>query len=313
MQTKTLAVMAAVGCAAAIAIPSIALGNARRDATGDLAFLKTEQTPYVTRLTGAAETPVGDIGGIGGAAVTFNITDPLSNVDGATVCWDLSYGTLAGTATASHIHRGAAGTNGPVVLPFGNITATGATGCATVGLVAGQTVGGGVLASQIVADPAGFYVNVHTTIYPGGAIRGQLAAGPPPTGEAHLLPAPLRAYDSRTADGPLALNATRTVSLATGKDAANATALAVPPGATAAIVTLTVTDTTVGVGGPGGFLKLYTAALGTPPSTSSINWTGAGQNLAVTTTVAVDAAGQVKVTDGSNPTDFVVDVIGYLF
>ena len=74
-------------------------------------------------------------------------------------------------------------------------------------------------------------------------------------------------------------------------------------------VTLTVTDTV----GNGGFLKLYSAALVTPPSTSSINWFGPGQNLAITTQVAVDSAGRVKVTDGANPTNFVIDVIGYLF
>ncbi len=310
MQKRTLACMAAVGCAAAIAIPSIALGNARSNTS----TTQAAQTPYVARLTGAsAETPPGEPLGIGGAAVTFDITNPLSNTDGATVCWDLSYSGLTGTVTASHIHRGAAGTNGNIVLPFGNITATGATGCAPVGAaVLPETVGGGILATQIEANPAGFYVNVHTTTFPAGAIRGQLAAGPPPAGEAHLLPAPLRAYDSRDLDGPIALNTTRTVSLATGKDSANATVLAVPPGATGAIVTLTVTDTSI-ANSPGGFLKLYTAALGTPPSTSSINWTGAGQNLAVTTQVAVDASGRVKITDGANPTNFVVDVIGYLF
>ena len=127
-----------------------------------------------------------------------------------------------------------------------------------------------------------------------------------------MLPAPLRAYDSRDADGPIALNTTRTISLASGKDSTGTKVLAVPAGATAAIVTLTVTDTS-NANSPGGFLKIYTAALGTPPSTSSINWFGAGQNMAVTTQVAVDAAGQVKVTDGANPTNFVVDVIGYLF
>ncbi len=170
----------------------------------------------------------------------------------------------------------------------------------------------GVLAAEIVATPANFYVNVHNTPFPGGAIRSQLSTGPPPAGEAHLLPAPLRAYDSRDADGPIALNTTRTISLASGKDATNTSVIAVPAGATAAIVTLTVTDTS-NANGPGGFLKLYNAALGTPPSTSSINWTGAGQNLAVTTQVAVNSAGQVKVTDGANPTNFVIDVIGYLF
>ena len=119
--------------------------------------------------------------------------------------------------------------------------------------------------------------------------------------------------DSRTADGPLSPNQTRAVSLATGKDGAQAVQIAVPAGATGAIVTLTVTDTTVGVGGPGGFLTLYSAALATPPSTSTINWTGAGQNLATTTQVVVDASGSVKVTDGANATNFVIDVIGYVF
>jgi hypothetical protein len=83
----------------------------------------------------------------------------------------------------------------------------------------------------------------------------------------------------------------------------------VPPGATAAIVTLTVTDTV----GPGGFLKLYSANLATAPATSSINWAGTNQNLAVTTQVAVDTSGSVKVTGGANSTNFIIDVIGYLF
>ena len=86
-----------------------------------------------------------------------------------------------------------------------------------------------------------------------------------------------------------------------------------PPGATAAIVTLTVTETGTGVGGAGGFLTMYSAALASPPATSSINWSGADQNIAVTTQVAVDASGSVKVTAGANATHFVVDVVGYLF
>ena len=31
------------------------------------------------------------------------------------------------------------------------------------------------LAKEIVANPAGFYVNIHTAAKPGGATRGQLA------------------------------------------------------------------------------------------------------------------------------------------
>ena len=85
-----------------------------------------------------------------------------------------------------------------------------------------------------------------------------------------------------------------------------------PPGATAAIVTLTVTETAIGVGGNGGYLTMYNASI-PQPATSSINWAGADQNNAVSTQVAVDASGSVKVTAGANATHFVIDVIGYLY
>ena len=306
MENKRLAMFTAVGLAAAIAVPTIAFGNARNNQPG----AQTAQTPLVARLLGANEVPPADPDGVGAAAITFSITNPLDTVAGADVCWDLSYSNITGTPTAAHIHRGAAGATGPiVVLPldtsFPNLGATSATGCSPIP---------GTLATEIVTTPSNFYVNVHTSDFGTGAIRGQLAAGPAPAGETHLLPAPLRAYDSRDNSGArIGINETRTIGLATGKDGAGTSFIAVPPGATAAIITLTVTDTTASVGGTGGFLKAYSAALATPPATSSINWAGADQNIAVSTQVAVDAAGQIKITDGANATHFVVDVIGYLF
>jgi hypothetical protein len=306
MQKKRLLAISAVGFAAAIAVPTIALGNARNGITN-----LTPVTPLAANMTGAQEVPnsvpataTNDPDGFGRSAVTFDLSVPGSE----NVCWDLSYGNLTGTPTAAHIHGPAApGAPGAIVIPFGTLGPTSASGCRVL------TSGEAVIAADIVAHPANYYTNIHTTDFPGGAIRGQLAAGTPPSGQAHLLPSPLRAYDSRTVDGPLAPNATRTVSLASGKDGTQATVLAVPAGATGAIVTLTVTDTTVGVGGAGGFLSLYSAALTTPPATSAINWTGAGQNLATTTQVAIDVSGSVKVTDGANATNFVIDVIGYTF
>lgn len=307
MQKRNLFALTAVGLAAAIAVPTIAFGNARSTITN-----RTPQTPLVSRMLGANEVPnatpgaqTNDPDGFGNAAVTFDLTATTPNV-----CWDLSYANLTGTPAGAHIHDGDPGANGPVVIgltPFTTLTPTGASACRDL------TAGEATIAADIVANPQNYYTNVHTSDFPGGAIRGQLSRSTPPSGEAHLLPSPLRAYDSRTADGPLSPNQTRTVNLSTGKDGAQAVQIAVPAGATGAIVTLTVTDTTSGVGGPGGFLTLYSAALATPPSTSTINWTGAGQNLATTTQVAVDGAGSVKVTDGANATNFVIDVIGYVF
>jgi len=304
MQKRNLFALTAVGLAAAIAVPTIALGNARPNPN------QATQTPLVSRMLGANEVPnntpgaqTDDPDGFGSASITFDL-----NAVPANVCWDLSYGNLTGTPAAAHIHGPAApGVNGPVVIALGSLGPTSASACRDL------TAPEAVIAADVVANPQNYYTNVHTSDYPGGAIRGQLATSTPPSGQAHLLPSPLRAYDSRTADGPLSPNQTRVVSLATGKDGAQAVQIAVPAGATGAIVTLTVTDTTVGVGGPGGFLTLYSAALATPPSTSTINWTGAGQNLATTTQVVVDASGSVKVTDGANATNFVIDVIGYVF
>lgn len=303
MRKKTLAAVAAFGIASTIAIPTIAVGNARSD-FGSLSFIKTANTPFIAQLSGANEVPAADADGFGAASVTFDIIDPAKANTGAEVCWDLSYSNITGTPIAAHIHSGAAGVNGPIVVTFSSLDPSSASNCASLDPPQAQL---------IMNNPANFYVNVHTTDFPNGAIRGQLSAGPPPGGEAHLLTEPLRAYDSRDSAGPkITPNETRTISLATGNNALGANVLAVPPGATAAIVTLTVTATN-GTASSGGFLKMYTAALANPPATSNINWTGANQNLAVSTQVAVDGSRSVKVTGGANATHFVIDVIGYLF
>jgi hypothetical protein len=302
MQNKKLLAFTAVGLAAAIAVPTIAMGNARSNQAGAV----LTQTPFTTRMTGANEVPTpGDTDGIGAAAVTFDLTSGSENV-----CWDLSYSGITTPLTGAHIHPGVAGVANPPAITFtpGTLGTTSAAGC--VALTAPQAV----IAADIVANPASYYVNVHNADFPGGALRGQLAQGPAPAGEAHFLPVPLRAYDSRAAAGAKILpNETRTISLASGTNSAGVSFIAVPPGATAAIVTLTVTETTVGVGGPGGFLTMYNAALTTQPSTSSINWAGVDQNVAVNAQVAVDPAGMVKVAAGANATHFVIDVLGFLY
>lgn len=297
MKRTITAAIAAAGVAA-LAVPTIVSGNARRT-EGSLAAQRVAETPYVATLAGSNEIPgPGDPDGSGAAAVTIAL-DAGTMPDTAEVCFDLAYGGIA-DPTMAHIHDGPATESGPVVVDFGMPTPDSFSGC--VDNVENT------LAADILDHPAEYYVNVHNADHPAGAIRGQLAAGPQPAGSMHFLDTPLRAYDSRVAPATqLAARETRTVSLASGVDMAGEEWLAVPPGATAAIVTLTAADTT----GPG-FLTIYSNAV-SQPATSNLNFSGAGLAVAVSTQVAVDPAGNIKVTAGPAATDFIVDVIGYLY
>jgi CHRD domain len=110
-------------------------------------------------LTGAAEVPgPGDPDGGGTVQVTLN-------TDKNEVCYDLTV-TKIDDATAAHIHEGAAGKEGPVKVPFDALKGGAAKGCKTADAAA---------VKDIMGNPANYYVNVHSTAYPKGAVRGQLS------------------------------------------------------------------------------------------------------------------------------------------
>jgi hypothetical protein len=276
------AVAGLIGAAVAV-VPGMASGSSGTKTQLNPAELG-QGKQLIARMTGAAETPPNASLGSGVATIAIDTTTNQ-------ICWAISVGDIDFPATVAHIHPGAAGVAGPplVTLSAPNPTSSGCTTDA-------------VNAPLIVANPSNFYVNVHSGLFPAGEIRGQLVNAQQ---AAVFLPVPVRAYDSRNGDGKLLAGQTRTIGLATGKDANGSTLLAVPPGATAAIVNLTITDTE-----GAGFVKIYSAAI-TEPATSSINWSDTGQNLAVSTPVAVDGQGRVKLTGGVNSTNVVVDVIGY--
>ena len=77
-----------------------------------------------------------------------------------------------GGGRAAHIHRGARGTNGPVVANLAWPQDGQAGDCLTDG-EAGKFMNGGSV-QEILRNPTGFYVNIHNSVYPAGAIRGQL-------------------------------------------------------------------------------------------------------------------------------------------
>jgi hypothetical protein len=295
MKRMILSVVAAAGVVGVVALPNLVSGNARRSPDGTLGALAAAETPYIAQLKGSNEVPAaGDPDGSGAATVSF---DALDDVD-AEMCWDMAFAGIA-TPTLAHIHTGAAGVAGPVRIDFGAPTAGSFKGCKVVPLAD---------ADAVMANPSGFYVNIHTAEHPGGAIRGQLNLGPAPAGSVHFLPTPLRAYDSRNAPATkFAAGETRTVSLATGVDSGNVSQIAVPPGATAALITITVVQTD-----RAGFVKIYSAASPEPP-TSSANFSAAGAAVTVSTQVAVDAGGNVKVTAGPSTLHAIIEVVGYLY
>jgi len=109
-------------------------------------------------LSGANESGGGDPTATGSVTVTVNTTS-------GQVCATVKSDIVG--AVAMHIHQGAAGVNGPVVVPLDATKINAGASCATASAT---------LAAQIVANPAGFYFNIHTPAFPGGAIRGQLVA-----------------------------------------------------------------------------------------------------------------------------------------
>jgi hypothetical protein len=114
-------------------------------------------TAFQIAMTGEAE-------GTGDPVATGTATVRL-RAGQAQVCYQLAAENLA-PAAAAHIHEGGAGSSGNVVIPLKTPAANGkSSGCANAARA---------LVKAILADPGGFYVNVHTVEFPGGAIRGQL-------------------------------------------------------------------------------------------------------------------------------------------
>ncbi len=134
-------------------------------------------TTWRAALTGANESPSN------ASTATGTFTATLDETAG-TLTWTLSVPNIK-DATMAHIHTGAAGTNGPIVL---NLFAALPTGPTTILPASSITTSGTAKAIDLVGPLAQnfpglisaikggtAYVNVHTVANPGGEIRGQVA------------------------------------------------------------------------------------------------------------------------------------------
>jgi hypothetical protein len=126
---------------------------------------------FVNDLSGANEVPPADPDGRGIARIEI---DPATNE----VCFKVRFDST-GTPNRGHIHIGTAGNNGDIVVPLFELIGMPADarndalergrldGCVTADPLR-------VDLDDVVANPQGYYVNLHNTRFPGGAIRCQL-------------------------------------------------------------------------------------------------------------------------------------------
>lgn len=138
---------------------------------GQLAYVSGGAITYAAELRPGNEVPPVNSTAYGSAFVTF---DPINS----TIAWEAHANGIA-NASLSHIHRATAGVNGPVIINFATSSAQ---------IAGGRTSGAGPItafqsanlqpadltALASAATAAGYYVNIHSSLAPGGEVRGQL-------------------------------------------------------------------------------------------------------------------------------------------
>jgi CHRD domain len=147
---RLIAVLFAVAVLAALAAatPAAAQGDATKCAAYAVLKPGNEVPPSASKTLGAAAIH------INGTTLSFAVT--IAN-------------PKRETFVAGHIHVGAAGVNGPVVVPLFS-----GSNDRRLFVQAARITIDAEDAAAICGNLAGHYVNYHTVDFPGGALRGQL-------------------------------------------------------------------------------------------------------------------------------------------
>lgn len=100
----------------------------------------------------------------------FHVTDRATG----TVRYKLVANNIPGTTFAAHIHVAPPGVAGPIVQPLP------ITPGAENGVIGQGTFTNPALVAAMQANPQLYYANVHSSVCPAGAVRGQLGERGPP-------------------------------------------------------------------------------------------------------------------------------------
>jgi len=146
-------VILALGIAGCGSSSKSSASSSKLSAAGTTAPLRV----YRVKLTGNAETPRGAPNGSAAAVIAIH--------RGSVVCWRFSHLHGFSNATVAHIHTGAKGSSGNILVPLSTGPRLHHRGCVHASVAA---------INMIENDPFGHYVNVHSARYPAGAVRAQL-------------------------------------------------------------------------------------------------------------------------------------------
>lgn len=136
-------------------------GEAVEDPTTTSTEAEATEVSLLASLSGEEEVPgPGVTDGTGMAEIT---------VSGDQLCYKLN-ATMGEEPTAAHIHQGATGESGDVVIDLmPTFTAEEAAFVAETCITPEAAA-----LTSVTENPAGYYVNIHTAEHPAGAVRGQL-------------------------------------------------------------------------------------------------------------------------------------------
>ena len=115
--------------------------------------------PLSTELAGTNEVPPSGSPAVGTAHLTLNQGQ-------GEICVEIESSGYVTDVIAAHIHQAVAGVNGGVVVPLTISSSGQVSNCEDVEKD---------LIKAIRQNPQGYYINIHTSAIPTGAIRGQLS------------------------------------------------------------------------------------------------------------------------------------------
>jgi hypothetical protein len=170
---KRLLVMIAIAAAA-----SCSNDNSPTEPSND----SGNQAKFTVDMSAANEVPPttgAEANAKGTANITFNLgRDGAGNITSANAVFEVTLSGFSPTSVINiaHIHPGATGQNGTVLvnttLAPGDVTlSSSGSGSFTKANISFGNLSDPI---AIMANPSGYYFNVHTALNPTGAIRGQL-------------------------------------------------------------------------------------------------------------------------------------------